>query len=108
MIINIPPTSKRKGPAIKLSASCSYTTDSDSYGVFANLCKTNNIPYQVFVNRSDERGGSTIGPITTAHTGIRSVDIGTPILSMHSARELMAIDDFIYTCDAMTAFYQLP
>lgn len=95
------------GPAIKLSANCSYTTDSDSFGVFANLCQTNNIPYQVFVNRSDERGGSTIGPVTASHLGIRSVDIGTPMLSMHSARELMAADDFIHTTSAMQAFYRL-
>lgn len=95
------------GPAIKLSANCSYTTDSDSFGVFANLCKINNIPYQVFVNRSDERGGSTIGPVTASHLGIRSVDIGTPMLSMHSARELMAADDFIHTTSSMKAFYSL-
>lgn len=96
-----------KGPAIKLSANCSYTTDSDSFGVFANLCQTHHIPYQVFVNRSDERGGSTIGPVSTSHVPIRSVDIGTPMLSMHSARELMTCEDFIYTCDAMLAFFNL-
>ena len=95
------------GPAIKLSASCSYTTDSDSFGVFAHLCDSNNIPYQVFVNRSDERGGSTIGPVTASHVAIRSVDIGTPMLSMHSARELMASADFIHTTSAMLAFYNL-
>ncbi|MGL4736711.1 MAG: M18 family aminopeptidase [Cellulosilyticaceae bacterium] len=95
------------GPAIKMSASFSYTTDSDSSGVFAGLCKTNNIPYQVFVNRSDERGGSTIGPVSTSHVTIRSVDIGTPMLSMHSARELMASADFVHTTDALKAFYAL-
>lgn len=95
------------GPAIKLSASCSYTTDSDSFGVFANLCDTHNIPYQVFVNRSDERGGSTIGPVTASHLGVRSIDIGTPMLSMHSARELMAVADFIHTTSSMQAFYNL-
>lgn len=96
-----------KGPAIKMSANCSYTTDSDSFGVFANLCQTNAIPYQIFVNRSDERGGSTIGPVSTSHIAIRAVDIGTPMLSMHSARELMAADDFIYTTQAMQAFFNL-
>ena len=95
------------GPAIKLSANCSYTTDSDSIGVFANLCATNNIPYQTFVNRSDVRGGSTIGPVTASHLGVRSIDIGTPMLSMHSARELMASADFIHTTSAMTAFFNL-
>lgn len=95
------------GPAIKMSANFSYTTDSDSFSVFAGLCKSNNIPYQVFVNRSDERGGSTIGPVSTSHVSIRSVDIGTPMLSMHSARELMASADFVHTTEALKAFYAL-
>ncbi|OOO00069.1 MAG: M18 family aminopeptidase [Epulopiscium sp. Nele67-Bin004] len=96
-----------KGPAIKVNSNCKYTTDSDSFAVFANLCIQNGIPYQVFFNRSDQPGGSTIGPITSSQLGIRSVDIGTPLLAMHSARELMAQDDFIHTCDAMRAFYNL-
>lgn len=95
------------GPAIKLTAGCSYTTDSDSFGVFAHLCDHHQIPYQVFVNRSDERGGSTIGPITASHVAIRSIDIGAPMLSMHSARELMASIDFVHTASAMLAFYNL-
>lgn len=95
------------GPAIKVNANFSYTTDSDSYGVFAGICKSNNIPYQVFVNRSDERGGSTIGPVANVHLGMRSVDIGTPMLAMHSARELMAANDFLYTAQALTAFFTL-
>ena len=96
-----------KGPAIKVNANFSYTTDSDSYAVFAGICKAYNIPFQVFVNRSDERGGSTIGPVAASHLGIRSVDIGTPMLAMHSARELMAVDDFVYTTEAMKAFFSL-
>lgn len=95
------------GPAIKVNANFSYTTDSDSYAVFAGICKANDIPFQVFVNRSDERGGSTIGPVAASHLGIRSVDIGTPMLAMHSARELMAVEDFIYTAQAMKAFFSI-
>lgn len=96
-----------KGPCIKVNANFSYTTDSDSYAVFAGICKKFQIPYQVFVNRSDERGGSTIGPITASQLGIRSVDIGTPMLAMHSARELMTKEDFIYTCQSMVAFFSI-
>lgn len=96
-----------KGPAIKINANFSYSTDSDSAAVFAGICKANNIPYQTFVNRSDERGGSTIGPVAASHLGIRSVDIGTPMMAMHSARELMAAEDFLYTCDAMQAFFSI-
>ena len=96
-----------KGPAIKINSNFSYTTDSDSYSVFAAICQANNIPYQVFVNRSDESGGSTIGPISATQLGIRSLDIGIPILSMHSARELMAKTDFIYNYKSLKAFFSL-
>ena len=96
-----------KGPAIKVNANFSYTTDSDSYAVFSGICKVHDIPFQVFVNRSDERGGSTIGPIATSHLGIRSVDIGIPMLAMHSARELMAAEDFLYTAKAMETFFSI-
>ena len=65
------------------------------------------VKHMIFLNRSDERGGSTIGPVTASHLGIRSVDIGTPMLAMHSARELMAKADFVYTAQAMTAFFSL-
>lgn len=95
------------GPAIKSSANFSYTTDSDSAAVFKALCKSNNIPYQIFVNRSDMPGGSTIGPVSASQLAIRSIDIGTPMLSMHSARELMATADFIHTCNVLKAFYSL-
>ena len=96
-----------KGPAIKVNANFNYTTDSDSYAVFAGICKAHEIPFQVFVNRSDERGGSTIGPVANAHLGIRSVDVGSPMLAMHSARELMAKSDFIYTAQALKAFFSI-
>ncbi|PHV69882.1 M18 family aminopeptidase [Sporanaerobium hydrogeniformans] len=96
-----------KGPAIKVNANFSYTTDSDSASSFMALCKDHAIPYQIFVNRSDEKGGSTIGPVATSHLGIRSVDIGTPMLAMHSARELMASMDVLHTYHALLAFYNL-
>ena len=95
------------GPAIKVNANQSYTTDSDSAVVFADICKKANVPYQTFVNRSDERGGSTIGPVSAAHLAVRSLDIGAPMLSMHSCRELMAIKDVEYTLLAFKAFYEI-
>ncbi len=96
-----------KGPAIKTSANSSYTTDSDSYAVLSALCKKENLPYQVFANRSGEKGGSTIGPICSSLLSIRSIDVGIPILGMHSLRELMAKDDFITTCKLFETFYSL-
>lgn len=76
------------GPAVKSAASMSYTSDGQSVAVFKKLCKEAGVPCQDFVNRSDIRGGSTIGPITMKNLHIKSVDIGNPILAMHSVREL--------------------
>ncbi|WP_085829543.1 M18 family aminopeptidase [Clostridium massiliodielmoense] len=96
-----------KGPAIKVAASQSYTSDSNSASVFKALCKKANVPVQEFVNRSDERGGSTIGPISSTHLNIRSVDIGTPLLAMHSIRELCGVDDHYYGMKVFKEFYNL-
>lgn len=95
-----------KGPVIKISASQSYTTDSNSSTVYAEICKNANVPVQWFVNRSDARGGSTIGPISSSHLEIRSVDMGTPILAMHSIRELGGVLDHTYVTDSFTEFYR--
>lgn len=76
------------GPVVKASANMSYTSEAHTVAIFKKLCSDANIPYQTFVNRSDIRGGSTIGPITMTNLQIKSVDIGNPILAMHSIKEL--------------------
>jgi aspartyl aminopeptidase len=95
------------GPVIKINANQRYTTDSESAAVFKRLCRDHNIPVQQFVNRSDERGGSTIGPISATHVNVRSIDIGNPLLAMHSIRELGGVMDHQHITDAFTAFYSL-
>lgn len=95
------------GPCIKISASQSYTTDSDSEAVFKHICKKAGIPVQTFVNHSDARGGSTIGPINSTQLDIRSIDIGNPILSMHSIRELGGVDDHYYVRKSFEEFFKL-
>jgi aspartyl aminopeptidase len=62
---------------------------------------------QKFVNRSDEVGGSTIGPISSTHVGIRTVDMGIPLLAMHSVRELCGVDDHLYVKKSFEEFYKL-
>ena len=57
------------------------------------ICERAGVKTQRFVNRSDMRGGSTIGPISSTHVGIASVDVGLPMLAMHSIRELCGVDD---------------
>lgn len=95
------------GPVIKINANQSYTTDSDSSAVYEMICKNADIPYQKFVNRSDVRGGSTIGPISSSQLDIRSIDIGGPMLSMHSIRELTTVLDHYYMKKSFDEFYKI-
>lgn len=95
------------GPVIKIHANQKYTTDGDSGAVFEMLCKQANIPYQKFVNRSDMVGGSTLGNVSLSQIDMRSVDIGNPMLAMHSVRELGGVSDHLYTTKVFTEFYNL-
>ena len=102
------PTSKPmlgKGPVLKIAAGGSYSTDSYTSAVFKSICEKAGVPCQVFVNRSDLRGGTTIGPITASKLNIPVIDMGAPVLSMHSIRELAAVKDSEYTIKAFTEFY---
>lgn len=94
-----------KGPVVKLSASMSYMSDAVSAAVFREVCNKAGVPCQTFVNRSDMRGGSTIGPIAMGNLNIRCVDVGNPILSMHSIRELGGVSDQEYIEKAFKQFY---
>lgn len=95
------------GPVIKLSANQSYTTDAESAVIFEGLCHMANVPVQKFVNRSDERGGTTIGPISTTHLELRSVDVGNPILGMHSVRELGGVKDHLAMSKVFQEFFRV-
>lgn len=81
------------GPAIKTAASQSYAGDAEAVAIVKALCEKHGIPYQQYVNRSDIPGGSTLGSITSTLLPMRTMDIGIPILAMHSARETMGADD---------------
>ena len=94
------------GVVIKLSASRSYTSDAVSGAAFLQVCEKAGVKTQRFVNRSDMRGGSTIGPISSTHVGIPSVDVGIPMLAMHSIRELCGVEDTLALNKALREFYQ--
>lgn len=94
------------GPVLKLANTQSYATSPRGTAFFKLLCEKNNIPYQIFNNRSDARGGGTIGPGISADYGIMTVDIGNPMLSMHAVRELGGTDDSYYMTKLYAAFFK--
>jgi len=82
-----------KGPVIKLNSNQRYATNSETSAIFKQLALNEGVPVQAFVVRSDMGCGSTIGPITAAEVGIRTVDIGVPQFAMHSIREMAGSED---------------
>ncbi|MEE8475929.1 MAG: M18 family aminopeptidase [Myxococcota bacterium] len=95
-----------RGPVIKRNANQSYASDAHSVGLFAGLCGNLGIEPQHFVSRSDLACGSTIGPITAARVGIRTVDVGNPMLSMHSCREMAGAADVQPMIDVLSLFFE--
>lgn len=93
------------GPVLKTAASGSYSTDSYNTAIFEGLCSAAKVPYQKFFNRSDVRGGTTIGPITSSLLTIPVMDMGAPLLSMHSIRELATVIDNVYSVKLFTEFF---
>ena len=93
------------GPVIKQNAGRSYATDARSAGHFADLCARVGVTPQHFVTRNDIPCGSTIGPITAARVGIPAVDVGNPMLSMHSCREMAGTADVPPMLDVLGLFY---
>jgi aspartyl aminopeptidase len=93
------------GPVIKVNSNQAYATDSSSGGFFASICAENEIEPQYFVSRSDLTCGSTIGPITAARLGVKTVDVGNPMLSMHSCREMAGAADVAPMIEVLTAFF---
>jgi aspartyl aminopeptidase len=92
------------GPILKVNVNMRYATDGVGRALFAECCERAGVPWQSFVSNNALPCGTTIGPITAARHGITTVDIGVPILSMHSARELCGADDPHLLANALTAF----
>ena len=103
------PTNKvymNQGIVVKFNANQKYMTDGLSRAIFTQICKKADVPYQVFVNRSDVAGGSTLGNISNAHVSINGVDIGLPQLAMHSPYETAGAEDTEYLVRFAANFYQ--
>ncbi len=92
------------GPVLKTHQEWRYATDAEATGAWRGLCQEAGVPLQEFVVRTDLACGSTIGPIVTTALGIAGVDVGNPMLSMHSIRELCGSADQPLMIRAMEGF----
>jgi aspartyl aminopeptidase len=94
-----------RGPVIKVNANQRYATNSEGAALFRLLCEQAGVPVQSFVVRSDMACGSTIGPLTAANIGVRTLDVGVPTFAMHSIRELAGASDSGHLLAALAQFF---
>jgi len=94
-----------EGPVIKINAQQRYATDSVGEAIFEALCQRSEVPYQKFVTRTDLACGSTIGPLSASRLGIPTVDVGNPMLSMHSIREQCGSQDVGQMIEVLTRLF---
>lgn len=94
-----------KGPVIKVNANHRYSSECISEAMFINWCEQTNTPYQKYSHRTDIPCGSTIGPMTSAKLGIRTVDVGNPMWAMHSIRESAGVKDHTYMINVVNCFF---
>lgn len=95
-----------KGVVIKKSCSQGYATDCRMTAYVKELCESAFIPCQMYVNRSDIQGGSTLGSIMSSMLPMYTADIGVPVLAMHSARETMGTRDQLYLEKLLRRFFE--
>ncbi|MBQ8549481.1 MAG: M18 family aminopeptidase [Lachnospiraceae bacterium] len=94
-----------KGIALKINSSQRYAFDTETVAVAQVLCEEAGVLYQKVANHSDQAGGSTLGPILSSWIPMRAIDLGVPLLAMHSARELAGKADVDYLLRFLTKFY---
>lgn len=95
------------GPVVKVNAKARYASDAGTVAAFIEACRHAGVPYQYFVSDNRVPCGSTIGPLTATRLGIDTVDVGVPLLSMHSAREMCGLSDLDTLERSLRAFYAL-
>jgi len=90
---------------LKVAASQSYACDPEAFAAVQDICMREDIPHQVFTNHSDAPGGATLGSILSTLLPMKTMDVGVPILGMHSARETMGMRDQYALTRLLTAFF---
>ncbi|MCP1677191.1 aspartyl aminopeptidase [Natronocella acetinitrilica] len=95
-----------EGPVIKINVNQRYATDGVAEAIFEGLCQEADVPVQKYVHRNTLPCGSTIGPITAGRIGVRCVDVGNAMWSMHSLRESAGAADHDKMIRVMTHFFQ--
>ncbi len=95
-----------RGPVIKSSANQSYAGDARTVGLFRDLCARVGVEPQHFASRNDIPCGSTVGPISAARVGLPTVDVGNPMLSMHSCREMAGAADVAPMISVLRLFFE--
>ena len=100
------PIKMNGGLVIKIAANGAYSSDIGSNARLVDLANDLGLNIQKFHNRNDKQGGSTIGPIASTGLGITSIDVGEPILAMHSVRELGGVEDHLDAYKIYKAFYE--
>lgn len=94
------------GVVIKMASAQTYATDSTAVSVLESLCRARNIPYRKYSNRSDLRGGSTLGSISSCALSVKAADIGVGLLAMHSVMETMGAADQLALNQLTQAFFE--
>lgn len=95
-----------EGLVIKIAANGAYTSSIETKARIIKIARDLGVNIQTFHNRNDKQGGSTIGPIAAGTLGIKSIDVGEPILAMHSIRELGGVEDHYQAYQIYKRFYE--
>lgn len=93
-----------RGPVLKINANQRYASDAATSAAWIRACRATDVPVQTFVGHNDVPCGSTIGPISATRLGVPTVDVGVPLLSMHSVREQAGVRDMEWFSEALTSF----
>ncbi len=96
-----------QGIAIKITNTQEYASDCEMVGILVQICEKCGLPYQKYYNRSDIKGGSTLGTFVNSLLPMQTQDIGIPILAMHSARETMGIKDQVNLEKLLIAYFSI-